>query len=363
VARIVRIYGDSIVVARWETEASAELEPFLGQLDTAMAMIRAEGIPAMRASFVDEMPRSTGAGQTFILLREDLGIPAWSLAEVNNDTLFTWIEALPFLWRSPERLATRLAHEMAHQYQLMYMHESRPTPGLPTASGASFWAIEGGADLLSYEMMRRLAGVSPNSNHDWRTPPSDTVTKLYQQRAQPAGGVLTDGFDHAMGFLRDLTARRVRSGESHADALRAVSRGAIEGWYGHDGVTQRVGLVARMQSRFGTTWQPTTALLDWALGYAGERAISGSQLTADLGSAAGPNVRLARRCLLERVADHGVPLQALRQPRLCAAVRQRRGRARRDRAVRDTGRLEDPADPLSARSRLRASAPKPSRPS
>lgn len=276
-ARIVRIYDDAVVVARWENEASAELAPYLGQLDTAMAMLSAAGIPALRETFVDELPRSTGAGQTFILLREDLGVSAWSLAEVNNDTLFSWIETLPFLWRSPERLATRLAHEMAHQYQLMHMHGSRPVPGLATASGASYWAIEGGADLMSYEMMRRLAGVAPNSNHDWRTPPLDTVTKLYQQRAQPAGGVLTDGFDHAMGFLRDLAARRVRSGESHADALRAVSRGAIEGWYGHDGITQRLGLVARMQARFGSSWEPATALLDWALGYAGDDLTANAQ--------------------------------------------------------------------------------------
>jgi hypothetical protein len=276
-ARIVRIYGGSIVVARWENEASAELAQFLDQLDTAVAMLDAEGSPAMRATFVDALPRSTGAGQTFILLREDLGVSAWSLGEVFNDTLFTWIEALPFVWRSPERLASRLAHEMTHQYQLMYMHETRPMGGLPTTEGASFWAVEGGADLMSYEMMRRLAGVAPNANHDWRTPPSDTATKLFQQRAQPAGGVLTDGFDHAMGFLRDLAARRVRDGESHEDALRSVSRGAIEGWYGHDGVAQRVGLVARMQGRFGSSWAPATALLDWALGYAGDDLTTNAQ--------------------------------------------------------------------------------------
>jgi len=276
-ARIVRIYHGEIVVARWENEANAELPAYLGQLDTAMTMLDAEGFPALRSTFVDAFPRSTGAGQTLILLREDLGVSAWSLAEVNGDTLFTWIETLPFLWRSPERLASRLAHEIAHQYQLMYMHASRPIAGSPTTDGAAFWAIEGGAELMSYEMMRRLAGVMPNSNHDWRTPPTDTVTKLYQQRAQPAGGVLTDGFDSAMGFLRDLAARRVRSGESHDAAIRAVSRGAIEGWYGLDGVTQRVGLVARMQGAFGSSWQPATALLDWALGYAGDDLTSNAQ--------------------------------------------------------------------------------------
>jgi hypothetical protein len=269
-ARIVRVYHGAIAVARWESELGAELPAYLGQLDTAMAMLDAEGFPAMRSAYVDAFPRSTGAGQTLILLREDLAIPAWSLAEVHGDTLFGWIETLPFLWRSPERLAVRLAHEMTHLYQMEYMHASRPLAGLPTSSGASFWAIEGAADLMSYEMLRRLAGIAPNANHDWRTPPTDTVTKLFQQRAQPAGGLLTDGFDSAMGFLRDLAARRVRNGEPHEDALRAVSRGAIEGWYGHDGVAQRLGLVPRMQATFGSGWHPATALLDWALGYAGD---------------------------------------------------------------------------------------------
>jgi hypothetical protein len=276
-ARIVRVYGDDYVVARWESEVGAQLTPYLVQLDSAMALVQAQAIPTLRSSFVDEVPRSTAAGQHVILLREELSVAMWSLSEVAADSLYTSIETVPFLWTSPARLASTLAHEMTHEFQVMWMHSTRATAGLTTTYGASFWAIEGGANLMSYEMMRRLAGVAPNSNHNWWTPPTDTATKLYQQRAQPAGGVLTDGFESAMGFLRDLTARRVRAGESQEAALRAVSRGAIEGWFGHDGVTQRVGLVPRMQARFGTRWEASTALLDWALGYAGDDLTANEQ--------------------------------------------------------------------------------------
>jgi hypothetical protein len=92
----------------------------------------------------------------------------------------------------------------------------------------------------------------------------------YAQRAQPGRGVITDGFDSAMGFFRDLVLRRMASGESAETAFGTVVRGASEGWYGHDGITQRTGLVSRMQQSLGAKWSPTNALLDWALSHAGD---------------------------------------------------------------------------------------------
>lgn len=137
-------------------------------------------------------------------------------------------------------------------------------------TGAALWAVEGGANLVSYEFLRRLTGAPLDANREWRTPATSVAMALFQQRAQPAGGVVTDGFDSAMGFFRDLTLRRMAAGESADDALRAVSRGAIEGWFGLDGVSQRQGLTARMRARLGASWEPADALLDWTLSHAAD---------------------------------------------------------------------------------------------
>jgi hypothetical protein len=269
-ARVVRVYANGMVVVRWDIEPQDGFDTFLAQLDSAWAIIGEHALPTLRGSFVDAMPRSTGAGQTLILAQQEIFTPMRALGEVSGDSLFVWLDLLAFPWTSATRMAQTLTHETTHLYQMMYMHDSRPAPGLETLLGASFWGVEGGANLMSYELLRRLANVAPDANHEWRTPAPTVATALFQQRAQPAGGVLTDGFDAAMGFMRDLVLRRMLAGESHPQALAEVSRGVIEGWYGHDGVADRLGLTARMRSRLGASWVPSTALLNWALSYAGD---------------------------------------------------------------------------------------------
>ena len=269
-ARVVRVYANGLVVVRWDVPPVEGFGTFLSQLDSAWALLGDHALPVLRSSFVDALPRSTGAGQMLIIAQQEFEAPMRAMAEVSGDTLFAWLDLLAFPWTSSTRLAQSLAHETTHLYQMMYMHASRPAPGVETLVGASFWAIEGGANLMSYELLRRMSGVAPDANHDWRAAPPTIAASLFQQRAQPAGGVLTDGFDNAMGFMRDLVLRRMLAGESHADALREVSRGVIEGWYGYDGAANRRGLVSRMRARVGADWTPGTALLNWALSYAGD---------------------------------------------------------------------------------------------
>lgn len=269
-ARVIRVYGGRTVVARWENAPTDNLAPFLAQLDTAHAIVADAAEPLMRQIFSATPPRSSQAGQFFILVQQEIASQATSYAEVSGDTMYTWMDLYPFLLPSALRLASLLAHELTHAYQHQYMHGSRSAPNLPTLPAASFWAYEGGANLMSYEMMRRLSGIPLDANHDWRGPPASAAMSIYQQRAQPAGGVLTEGFDHAMGFLRDLTLRRMEQGESTDAALRAVSRGVIEGWFGLDGVATRTGLTARMRAVLGSRWEPADAVLDWALSHAGD---------------------------------------------------------------------------------------------
>jgi len=273
-ARVVRVYNygfaNEVVVVRWDVPPIDGYDTFLAQLDSAWAMVAQHSMPRFQSTFVNAMPRSTGGGQTLFIAQQEVGVPMRSMGETSGDTLFVWLDLLAFPWTSATRMAETLAHESAHLYQMMYMHASRPTPGTESLVGASFWAVEGGANLMSYDLLRRMAGVAPDANHDWRAAAPSVATSRFQLRAQPAGGVLTSGHDHAMGFLRDLVLRRMRRGETHDEAMREVSRGAIEGWYGFDGIANRRGLVARMRERVGEDWTPGTALLDWALSYAGD---------------------------------------------------------------------------------------------
>lgn len=269
-ARVVRVHPDGLVVVRWDVEPQEGFDTFLLQLDSAWAILGDHAMPTVRGIFADAMPRSTGAGQTLILAQQEIAVAMRSFGEVSGDSLFTWLDLYAFPWTSSTRMAQSLAHETTHLYQMMYMHASRPMPGLETRRGAAFWGIEGGANLMSYEMLRRMANVAPDANHEWRSAAPSLAAEIFQLRAQPSVGILTDGYDSAMGFMRDLVLRRMLVGETHADALREVSRGALEGWYGHDGATIRRGLVSRSQERLGADWTPATAILDWALSYIGD---------------------------------------------------------------------------------------------
>lgn len=269
-ARVIRVYNGRTVVARWESAPVDNLAPFLAQLDTAHAFVADAAEPILGEVFSATPPSSSQAGQFLILLQQDIAVQAELLAEVSGDTMYTWMNLYPFVLPSALRLASLVAHELTHAYQHLYMHESRSAPNLPTLPAASYWAYEGGANLISYEMTRRLAGIPFDANHDWRAAAPTLAAAIYQQRAQPASGSLTDGFDHAMGFLRDLTLRRMAAGEPLDAALRSVSRGAIEGWFGLDGVAARTGLTARMRAAVGGRWEPSEAIIDWALSHAGD---------------------------------------------------------------------------------------------
>jgi hypothetical protein len=152
----------------------------------------------------------------------------------------------------------------------MYMHDTRRAGTASSPIAASFWAQEGGANLISFEMIRRLAGLDLQANYDWRAPPATPVVEFYSWRAQPGSGEFTRGYDNTKGFLRALIVQRVQAGESVDDALREVSRGAIEGWYVNDGAAPRQGLTARMQAGLDNAWDPANALLDWTLSYAAD---------------------------------------------------------------------------------------------
>lgn len=268
-AEVLRVYDGYAVVARW-TDETANDDEFIAQLDTAYAIVAATMPAVWSALFVAPPLRSSAAGQYLFVLQRETIAQLRALDEAGGDTIYSWMELYPFPAGSALRLAGLLAHEMTHHQQRRYMHATRAAAALPSTTGASYWAVEGGANLMSYELVRRLAGVGFATNHPWRSAPTTPAMSIYQQRAQPANGTLTDGFESAMGFLRDLTLRRMATGEAVDAALREVSRGAIEGWFGLDGISVRRGLSARMRDVLGNAWTPEDALLDWTLSHAGD---------------------------------------------------------------------------------------------
>ncbi len=273
------------VVAWTEGGDSTRLTKFLPQLDSAFAEVWAYGVPLMRRALGDTLPiSSTGAGQYPIVLRDGLVYgrstyvgEAWGNS-FPRPTL-TWI----YMWDAPRpsfvAVAFTLAHEMAHSYQRIaldatascsYAFDMLYCPDPATLWGAAKWETEGSASLVAYETIRRRAGVALDANYDWRTPGASAAERGYAAKAQPCHGRLTDGYDDAMGFLRDLVLRRMQAGEPIPWAVREVSLGAIEGWYGYGASSQRAGLTARMQQRLGPSWSPADAVRVWALSHAAD---------------------------------------------------------------------------------------------
>jgi hypothetical protein len=320
-ARVLRIYGGEFVVAWFEQGDSARLLTWLPRLDSAFEVVQNHAFPLLRSTFVDAAPRtSTGSGQYLILTRDSLpveGAPSsvgLASSATVGDTAFTWIYLKVDTAYTHTGLASLLAHEMVHSYQRMYMHATRGS-GAESVTGAALWGTEGGANLISYETMRRYAGMPLDANLDWRVPQATVPAQFVARRAQPASGEFTAGYDNAMGFLRYLVLRLMRAGSTLDRAVREVSRGAIEGWYGYDGYTRRTGLVSRVRAVLGDRWNPEEALLDWTLSHAADDLTgnpdfqdrtslriwdipsdrAGWRASADLTSAEGGNAEIWRR--------------------------------------------------------------------
>lgn len=274
-ARVLKIYGGHFVLAHYEGDSPELVDAYVAAIEASMPRVLETALPLLRRTYVDRLPvTSTGSGQYLLLLREGgiLSASAWASTAVVNDSVRNWLtfRLLP-VSPNPFRMASLLTHETTHSFQRMYMHDTRP-PGAPlSAAGVARWGVEGGANLVSWDVLRRLANVDLQANYDWRGGGTSPAAQAYAERAQPGRAFFNDAYDNSMGFMRDLMVRRVRGGESGDDALRQVSRGVIEGWYGIDrNDVRREGLAARMRARLGEGWSPDEALLTWALSHAAD---------------------------------------------------------------------------------------------
>jgi hypothetical protein len=270
VGRVARVYDGWMVLAVLE----GELAPgaIVSVLDQAYPLVKQHGVPLMGTAFGAPRPiTSAGSGQLLVVAGSHVDTrPSRSWSRASGDSVNAWIE----LWLDAAdvpRATSLLAHEMAHAYQRAWLHASR-SPGVAGSSAdVTRWGVEGGANLISYEVVRRIAGAPLAGNFDWRNPGPDPFLAYYALRAQSSSGDVTGGYDGTMPFLRDLVIRRVQRGEPVDAAVREVSRGAIEGWSGVDAQgSTRPGLVSRMSAVLGSGWRPDDALLTWALSVVGD---------------------------------------------------------------------------------------------
>jgi hypothetical protein len=272
VADVARVYDGWLAVAVRRGDASPARA--LELLDAAYPLVRQHGLGLFSETFGVARPVTSAAGQFMIVAGTTRGAnrPAsLSWTRLVNDSVRGWVE----LWLGDElqlpAATSLLAHELAHQYQRGWSHASR-SPGVAGSPiGAARWGVEGGANLMSYEVIRRIVGAPPAGNFDWRNPGPDPFAAYYALRAQSSFGAFTSGYDGTMPFLRDLVVRRVRAGEPLGTALREVSRGAVEGWTGRDPFgSVRPGLMGRMRTALGPAWKPDDALLTWSLSVVGD---------------------------------------------------------------------------------------------
>lgn len=148
-----------------------------------------------------------------------------------------------------------LTHELAHAWQVRHLAETGGGEGPP-------WGVEGAADLLAMDAVRRFLGIGFASNWAWsgrRSAPNRLVA--YALEPADTRGRAARGYFDAASLLRDLQARMVRQGMGEADALALVARGAVEGWHGGDAGAARPGLAGRVRPVLGDAWDPAGAVL------------------------------------------------------------------------------------------------------
>ncbi len=275
IARVLRVYDGHYVFAWFEGDNEALLGRFMAQLDSVWPSVRAHALPLLRAAYSDQDPvTSPGSGQYLVVLRGAGGGAAlgWTRAAQEFDVPRFWTELKVVEQQSHLRLGELVAHELAHGFQGMYMHRTRPVPGGLIAAGAALWGVEGSADLVEFELTRRTAGVALTANLDRAAAAAGSpALRRMAQRPETFRGRLTDGYDDAGAFLRLQATQLVRSGMGEDAAVREVVRGASDGWHGFDHLDgRRTGLTERMRARLGTAWSPEDALLDWALAHAAD---------------------------------------------------------------------------------------------
>ena len=274
-ARVVRIIGGRFVLAVVEGDEAGAAR-VLEQATEALQFLAQRGVPLLQSAFSSFIPTtSTGAGQLLVLAT------AWDPAKGAGATWtrdahsFVWLnlnvrpgkgEGFAMYDHTSYRVKV-LGHELTHAWQASWLREAHAK-----GHAAPAWSMEGGADFVAMDLVRRFLGVGMAANWKWsdHLEPSRSSV-IFALEPFDAAGRLTWGYYHASSLLRDLQSRLMAAGMSAEAAMAEVSRGAVEGWHGGDGDGGAcAGLVERMRARLGSAWDPATAVLLWTASQAAD---------------------------------------------------------------------------------------------
>lgn len=278
-ARVHRVIGPFALAVVEKDEAAAPR--VLEQAAEALEFLAQRGVPLLQSAFSPAVPStSAGSGQLLVLAtawNPDQGAAAtWTRTEEDGARSFVWLNlnmrpgvraGFEMFDHASYRVKV-LGHELTHAWQAGWLHEVHGGAG----HAAPAWSVEGGADFVAMDLVRRYLGVGLGANWRWTDnlqPEKSSV--VFALEPADAQGRLTWGYYDASSLLRDLQARLVAAGMPADAALAEVSRGAAEGWHGGDGEGGAcAGLVERVRARLGGAWDPAAAVLLWTASQAAD---------------------------------------------------------------------------------------------
>jgi hypothetical protein len=270
IATVTMVSADGrYVVAEVPGGDPADTEAFRASLREAFPLVMQHAIPLYRRLFGREPLTSTGSGQMLVLYGPyahgrvaggccfgDVGLSHYVVLGVG-------------LRRPVYDMVQLLAHEYAHVWALRWFYETRPAGG--SVFDGYLWAGEGVADLLSYEVSRRLAGLAFTPNIISSTLEQGQGIARSWGFEFNATGNLFAGYHETSGFLRHLVYQLTTRGVALEEALALVARHAHEGWFGIDmNGRQRTGLAGALSTAFGAAWDPALGVLQWMLAQAAD---------------------------------------------------------------------------------------------
>ncbi|HSU13340.1 hypothetical protein [Longimicrobium sp.] len=279
-ARVVRVMG-RYAFALVEGDEEGHTARFISDTEKAMDYLVREGEAVLDRTWGAGRPvTSAGSGQLLVVYgawNPDLGMGSATTSAASDGSgigTYVWLNlnVRPgvrdgySLVDVPSFRLKVLAHELTHAWQMRYAYQSQPA-GPRAVSFGPAWAMEGTADLVAMDIVRRSLGVPLTANWSWENrfeAPGANVT--YALQPADTRGRLSRGYYDAASFLQDVQVRMTRRGVAADEALAQVARGAVEGWYGIDAAgVRRQGLSQRVRAVLGSGWDPADAVLLWTL--------------------------------------------------------------------------------------------------
>ena len=285
-ATVWKVYGGRFAFAVADGDDSENLRAFKSQIESAMPAVQSVSVPLFQTVFGASLPAtSVGSGQLLTIIGDFQhssvgggccgdGSGPWAVV-----TLGSWHAS------TSSEIFYLLTHEFAHTWQMRWYYDTRPAGGSQTPTPT--WGIEGGADLLALEAVRRRAGVPWGANRTFDSLNDAALPEGPLYKEIMARGDIFQGYEQAASFLRDVVGRMTASGASLDDAYAAAALGALEDWHGFDfdGV-KRGGLTGRVRAHL-PTWEPGAGLLLYTLTQGADELTTNVELQNPLYAAVG----------------------------------------------------------------------------